>query len=444
MGRLPRTRARKLFVSQQIRQVLALAKGERAMFVVVNVAVNVVFLARSYLTMQALSYRELGLAALLQSIILLVGLTHFGLMNGAYRILCSSPPDEARRVNNLVFTLLGALGIVVVVIALTSLPFISTGDAYLVVVLGALGGVMTLIRTWMSNHMIANGALTRLNRISFWSAMISLLPLALVPVAPLAACLSAIILQPIAFVVAVVLFERPVLPTRIETSWSLTRSVFRVGFVIFLTGIFLQLNVQLERWYITGFLGIEALGHFYLAILFVTLFQMVPNALDQVFLPSIVRAHASGQDDAVRRGMRQLLLVETAYCAAAAIAVIALAYPLISWLLPKYIPDLRYVYLVAPGLILFTLASPLAVPFNVLIRYRYYFIAYGAGSLVTLLALVNAARLGGQMRLDDVALLRSGVYGLMAVVTTVGFFRVTRGHDAFRLRTRHERDAGHR
>lgn len=404
------------------------------MFVVVNVAVNLVFLVRSYLTMQVLDYRQLGLAALLQSIILLIGLAQLGFLNGGYRMLCSASEEDARRVNNLIYTLLAGIGIASVLAATVSLPFVSAGDAHLVALLGAVGGVVSLTRTWMMNHMIARGALARLNRINLWSAIASMIPLALIPVAPLTACLAAIVVQPVAFALVVVLLDRTVLPSRLELSWPLARRVFSIGFVIFLTSIFLQVNLQIERWYITGFLGLTALGHFYLTIIFITLFQMVPNSLDQIFLPPIVRAHAAGDAGSVGRGMRQFFLVELAYCGLAAFALAVLAQPVTSLLLPKYLPDLQYVNIVAPGLILFTLVSPLAIPFNVLIRYRYYFIGYGAGSVVTGIAFLYAALAGGLMELGYVALVRSGVYALMAVVILWGFLKVSREHPDFRFR----------
>ena len=416
-----------------LRRFAGVARGERSMFVLINIAVNIVFLARSYLTMQVLDYRQLGLAALLQSIILLIGLVQFGFLNGGYRILCSASEVDARRVNNLIYALLAGVAIASFVVAIASLPFVSSGDARLVAILGAAGGVVVLTRTWMMNHMIARGALKRLNEINFWSAIASMLPLALIPVFPLTACLAAIVAQPLAFVVAVVIADRSILPTRLEVSWPLARQVFNIGFVVFLTGIFLQVNIQIERWYITGFLGLEALGHFYLAILFITLFQMVPNSLDQIFLPSVIRAHAAGDGASVRRGMRQFFQVETGYCLITVIALAAAAQPVTALLLPKYLPDLQYVNLVAPGLILFTLANPLAIPFNVLIQYRYYFMGYGAGSFVTALAFLYASASGGLMNLADVALVRSGVYAVMAAVIVIGFFRVTKAHPDFRF-----------
>lgn len=417
----------------RLHRLLAMAARERPMFVIVNVAVNLVFLARSYLTMQVLDYRQLGLAALLQSIILLIGLLQFGFINGGYRILCSASPVEAKPVNNLIYTLLGVIAIASILAALISLPFISGRDAQMVAVLGAAGGVITLTRTWMMNTMIARGALVLLNRVNLASGLASLAPLALIPVNPLLACLLAIVAQPLIFAVAAAVADRSLLPGRIEMSWLLAKNVLRVGFLIFVTGIFLQVNIQIERWYITGFLGLEALGHFYVAILFITLFQMVPNSLDQIFLPPIVRAHVSGDGESVSRGMRQFFQVSTAYCVIAALAIAVLAQPITALVLPKYLPDLQYVYLLAPGIVLFTLASPLAIPFSVLIRYGYYFTSYGVGFVVTALAFLYAASAGGVMNLADVSVVRSAVYWLMAAILVFGFVRLTRDRPHFRF-----------
>ncbi|MGQ3039896.1 MAG: lipopolysaccharide biosynthesis protein [Brevundimonas sp.] len=414
-------------------RLLGVARSEKAAFVLVNVLVNAVFIARSYLTMHALDYRELGLAAVLQSIMLLMSVMHGGALNGGYRLLCSTEGKEAQQINNLIYTLLGGIGVAAVLVAVIAFPFLDSTDTYLVTGLGVGGGIATLVRTWMTNHMIARGALAKLNRINIWAALASIAPLAFIGVAPFPACLAAILAQPIAFVVAVTLMDRPALPTRLETSRALARTVLSVGFVVFLTGIFLQVNVQFERWYITGFLGIATLGHFYLAILFVTLFQMVPNALDQIFLPSLVRAHAAGDEVSVKRGMRLFFLIQAAYCALAAIGIVALAPLLLNLLLPAYMPDLQYVYLMAPGLIIFTLAAPLAIPFNVLIRYRYYFIGYGAGSLATVALFAIASLSGGSFDLADVALVRSAVYVLMAGVVVWGFVKITRDHPEFRF-----------
>lgn len=418
---------------QRLAALLRIAANERQMFVVVNVLVNLFLLARSYLTMQVLDYRELGLAALLQSIVLLLGALQLGFLNGGFRLMCAAEGPEAQRINNLIYTFLAALGLVSLAVAGGSLLLIAGADSDAVGVLGVVGGIATLGRTWMTNQMVAHGKLARLNRVNLLAGAASLAALAFIPLNALGACLAAVVAQPVTFVIAAGLRDRSLLPDRPYFDLALVRRVLATGFVVFLTGMFLQANLQLERWYVTGFLGLEALGHLYLAILFVTLFQMVPTSLDQLFLPPMVRAHERSDPAALRHAMVRFVLVTAVYCAAAIVAVAVLAAPVVDLLLPRYVPDLRYVYLVLPGLVLFTLAGPFSVIFNVLIRYRYYLIAYGGGTLVTALLFLGASLRPGGVGLDGVIVIRSAVYAGMAVVLLFGFWRLSRGLPAWRF-----------
>jgi O-antigen/teichoic acid export membrane protein len=416
-----------------LRSLIGMAMLDRPMFVIISLAVNMMLVVRSYVTMQVLDYRELGLAALLQSVVLLIGALQFGFLNGGYRLLCSAADADASRVNNLVFTFIGVLSIVALAAVAASLPFFEDGGGKLVAVLGVLGGVATLGRTWMMNHMIAREALPRLNRINLASGLASVAVLVFIPVDPLIACLTAVVAHPVVFVAAAAMLDRNLLPTRIEASPALIRTVLNAGFMMFLMGVFLQINMQMERWYVTAFLGLDTLGHLYLAILFVTLFQMVPVSLDQIFLPAIVRAHTADDVQAARRGMRQFFLLEVAYCLVAALAVGLLAGPIIELVLPRYTQDLRYIYLLMPGLILLTLSGPFGIAFNVLIRYRYYFLAYGGGTAATVLIFLWGASSGGLLSLDLVILVRSMIYALMAVVIVMGYLALTQREPGLRF-----------
>lgn len=411
----------------------ALATNEKAMFVVVSVVVNLVLLLRSYVTMQLLDYRELGLTALLQSIILLIGALQFGLLNGGFRLICSAERHDARRINNLIYTSIGGLGLGAMFVTVTSLALIRAGDVDIVAVLGVAAGIVTLLRVWMTSQLVAGGALKRLNLINLASGLASLMPFILIPWDAFAACILAVILQPVAFVILSAVADRRLLPTSFETGWPVAKAVLSAGFIVFLTGIFVQLNVQMERWYVTAFLGLDALGHLYLTILFITLFQIVPTSLDQLFLPAAVRAYTAGDDRGLHRVMRSFFLVELGYCVLAALCVILLAGPVTGYLLPKYLPDLRYLHLVLPGLLLFALSGPFAVTFNVLIRYRTYFWAYGAGSVLTAAAFLYGAIGGGSLTLEDSMLVRSAAYTLIAVILIAGFVLVTRDRPGFRM-----------
>ena len=166
------------------------------MFVIVSLVVNLVLVARSYVTMQVLDYRELGLAALLQSIVMLVGVLQFGFLNGGYRLMCSADDAGAGRINNLVFTFLAGLSVLALILVSGSLPFLQEGGGALVAVLGVLGGVVTLARTWMMNHTIARGSLKSLNTINLTSSIASIAVLVFIPVNPLFACLAAVVASP--------------------------------------------------------------------------------------------------------------------------------------------------------------------------------------------------------------------------------------------------------
>ncbi|MBA4804663.1 MAG: hypothetical protein H2038_08450 [Brevundimonas sp.] len=419
--------------ADRLRSLLRLAAHERSMFVAVSLGVNLVLVGRSYVTMQVLDYRDLGLAGVLQSIVLLLGVMQFGFLNGGYRLLCSAQDAEARRINDLVFSFIGTLALAAVVITLAATPLLRSPDVILVTWLGVVGGIATLTRTWLMNHMIARGELSRVNRVNLVSAAGSVAMLVFIPVAPLTACLAAVVAQPIIFVLGAIVADRSMIPGRFEFSRPLVRDVIRAGFVMFLVGVFLQVNFQFERWYVTGLLGLEAMGHLYLATLFITLFQMVPVSLDQIFLPPIVRSEAAGDEAAVRGALRQFFLVELAYCIAAGAAVGLLAEPTLGAILPQYVGDLRYVYIVLPGLLLITLSAPFSIMFNVLIRYRFYFAAYGAGTLLTGLVLLAGAWAGGALNLDHVMLLRSVVYGLMAVAIVAGFHAITADRPGLRF-----------
>ena len=403
--------------------------GGRSAFVVVNVAVNLLFLARSYIAMVVLDYEQLGLVAVLQTVIALVSSLHFGLLNGGYRLLCSAGGEAAQRINALIYAFVAWFGVVVLLAAAGGLVVLGSREAAAgFVMLGAVAGITTLVRTWVTNQLIAAGELAALNGANLKSVAVSLLPLALIPWAPLAACVAAIVVQPIAFALFAMLARPELRPRSISMSRGLLRTVMQSGFLIFLTGVFTQLIVQAERWYVVRFLGVEALGHLYLAIVFVTVFQLVPSSLDSVFLPRLVKDYESRDGKAVARELRRLMRLCTAYCVAAVIAVWLLAEPFLSLVLPRYVPDLAYVYLVLPGLVAFTLAGPFGIVFNVLIRYRAFVIAYGGGVLLAASIFAGAAWSGGTLDLRGVTLVRSLVLVFMAAAIVASYFWTVRQH----------------
>lgn len=412
----------------------AIVADDRTQYVVISLAVSLFVLLRSYISMLVLDYRGLGLVALVQSIVLLLGILQFGFLNGGYRLLCSADEAEARRINALVYGVMAAIGALAILAGLAYALVASEAEALWVAGLGIVGGVATLVRTWMSNQMIAAARLAELNRVNLWSGLASLLVLAAIPLAPLPVCLAAIVVQPLGFVALILWRDPETRPGGIAFDASLARRVLAAGFLIFLSTMLLQANVQIERWYVVAALGVDALGHLFLAILFTTLFQLVPTSLDAIYLPRLVRLHERGAPGETGRGIAEYLLLLSGYSLAALIAVALLARPVTALLLPTYVDDLRYVALIAPGLALITVASGFSVTFSVLVRYRWLVIAYGGGTIALATIFAAAAARGSPLSLEGVTIARSAVFALTALLLLVGYLTVAGARPEFRPR----------
>jgi O-antigen/teichoic acid export membrane protein len=408
-------------------------QSDASTYVIVNIGTNLLFLVRSYVTMQVLEYRDLGLIAFLQMIILFVSMLHFGVINGAYRLVCSESDEACARIGDFVFTFAAILMLLIIALLLITSSFTQSTLVNSVTVCGVVAGLFTLLRNWLSVFLTAKIRLSRLNSINLWSAALSLLVLVFVPVAPRIACLAAVIIQPIAFVLFALITEPGTRPARFYWRGELARSILAAGFAMFLTGLLIQLNLQVERWYVVKVLGMSALGHLYLAILFTNLFQLVPTALDSLFLPRLVQAHAVADIARVRKEMRQFFMLISVYCLFVMLTMWAFAGPILDFILPRYRPDLIYVWIFLPGLLLFTLAGPLAMAFNVLIAYRTYYVAYSLGTLTIIIALGAAVLMGVELTLEQVTAAKSAAYLFMGVSILIGFLLVTRHHRQFRF-----------
>jgi O-antigen/teichoic acid export membrane protein len=408
--------------------------NERTAYVAVNVGVNLLFLVRSYVAMRVLDYAALGQLVLLQSVMLLVGTLQFGVINGGYRLLCDADDSNARRISNLVFSFVLVVSLGCAVVGAVLVAYSDSAAVGLMLALGMVAGLLSLMRNWISNMMTARVALTQLNCASLMAAVASMLMLLAVPLAPLAACVASVLVQPAAFVLLTLLADRRWRPSRLSLPPALLRQVLTSGFIVFLTGLLVQVNAQLERWYVADHIGLEALGHLYLAILFVSLFQLVPTSLDALFLPRLVVAHGAEDVYRLRLELRRFLCLLAGYSLIATAAVLLLAAPLLSLLLPKYVPDLHYVNLLLPGLVLLTLTNPFAVVGNVLIRYRTYLVAYGGGTLLTAAVFSLGLASGRTLDLEQVSLLRSATYALIGLLLLAGFVIMSREHRQFRFR----------
>ena len=412
--------------------------NSRSAFVAIGLAVNLLVMGRGVALMLALGYADLGFVALVQAAITFIAMMHFGLLNGGYRLLCHAGPRTRQRIIDLAYT--GFAGISGSLILIGLVVGVITNDPAVrhIAAFSILGGVATLMRSWLMNEMVAGQRLRSANIINATSTLASLAALLLLipqeTIAPPALiAVGAIVVQPVAFVALALVSGAALRPQSLRVSTLLSKHVIKAGFLLFAAGLALQLIPLIERAYVSQTLGLEALGRLYLAILFVTLFQMAPNLIQQVFLAPVVELSRKREAAAIQRELRQLLLVCSAYCAAAALALWLLAEPILTLLLPDYVADLRWVYLLAPGLIVFALCAPFTLSFNVMIDYRWYLIAYASGALITVFAFAAATVFGIALNLDQVIFLRSASFAVMGTILIFGAHQITRRAPQFRV-----------
>lgn len=412
--------------------------NSRSAFVAIGLAVNLLVMGRGVALMLALGYADLGFVALVQAAITFIAMMHFGLLNGGYRLLCHAGPRTRQRIIDLAYT--GFAGISGSLILIGLVVGVITNDPAVrhIAAFSILGGVATLMRSWLMNEMVAGQRLRSANIINATSTLASLAALLLlIPqetiASPALIAVGAIVVQPVAFVALALVSGAALRPQSLRVSTLLSKHVIKAGFLLFAAGLALQLIPLIERAYVSQTLGLEALGRLYLAILFVTLFQMAPNLIQQVFLAPVVELSRKREAAAIQRELRQLLLVCSAYCAAAALALWLLAEPILTLLLPDYVADLRWVYLLAPGLIVFALCAPFTLCFNVMIDYRWYLIAYASGALITVFAFAAATVSGVALNLDQIVILRSASFAVMGAILIFGAHRITRRAPQFRV-----------
>jgi O-antigen/teichoic acid export membrane protein len=404
----------------------SLMRGDgAAAYLATTVVVNMVFIARSYVALLALDYRDLGQMAVLQTVILLIGTLQFGLLNGGYRLLCSATAAGAQKLVNVAFAMIGLIGAATLALGWVAGESLVPGADRWIIVIGVVAGIATLLRTWVSNHQIAAGELRLLNLLTMLSCLASMMPLIWLSSAPLELLALSTLLQPALYIALALIFSPKLRPNSPLVDSAVLKSVMATGILVFLSGLLLQLNTQIERYFVIAFLGIESLGHLYISILFLTLYTIVPNALQSFIVPKIVQANNAGDESAVRHLMGRLFQSSIAYCALVVPIYWLLAGPVVALAAPRYLADLQYVTVLLPGLLAFTILSSSAVFFTTVLRFVPQFLAFAAGTVVTIAGMLLPVALGQSLDLTWVTMVKSAAYAVIGLAIYAAYWQGT-------------------
>lgn len=385
------------------------------LYVVVNLVVSFVGFLRSFAFMRWLGLEELGLISLALTVIQFIGLFQLGFINGGYRMFSLNKVKEQERVNNLLFTAFGiflflfliAWGIIVG----TRHKILMDNDLLLVAI---LVGILTLVNTWLNNTLIGKQKLGEINFINLIAISASVLSLLLVYFIGFWGAIISLTVHPLCYVALTLKRNKDLRPTSFLIDKALINEILSYGFIPFLAGVFIMINLQIERWSIAGFLGNEALGRFYLVFLFNTLFMLIPTSVQSIFFPQAVRTYDEGNIVEFKNVIKKLSLVTVAYDAAIVLATLFLFKSFVTLVFPLHVDNVIYVYFFIPGLLASSFDSVTGLVLNASLRLKVLLWAGCAGLLINATG-VFILKTNGLLSLEAMACLKS----LVLIVTFV-------------------------
>ena len=387
-------------------------------YILVNIGLSAFSFLRSFVFMRTLDLTELGVISLIQTIFMFIGLLQCGLLNGGYRIISLGKAEEIEKTNNTIYSYITILTPIGILFCLLSSRFGWIKDLSLALLLiSVLFGIFTLINNWFHNVLIGEQKLADLNRINIISYTASLMALPLAFIMGFAGAVIVIAIQPLVFV-GLCLIKYPELrPTGFFFEKKYVNYILTFGFIPFLGGIFSMIYIQVERWSITGQLGVDALGAFYLVFLYVSLYQLVPTSLNSIFFPKGVKSYSNNDFNYFKQILKYYYLCLVVYGVAITIVTLLLLKPLVEIVFPNHLPGVVFVYLVLPGLVLQSLSEPIGLILNSSVILRPMLIVNCLNLLLNIAIIIMYISIS-IFSLQNIALLRSisGAFIFLAYV----------------------------
>ena len=377
-------------------------------FVLINTFTTLLRFGRSIVFMKFLNFTDLGLVTIVSTIMALFGIFQLGLLNGGYRIfsLKKSEEDEVT-VNSVIYTYFLILFVLLLVLASVLKVFcIDFGLNFGLVVVALMFGVVTLISNWINNQLSAHMSFKSLNYLELISTLISLPFILLIPKVGLWGALSVIFSTPLIYVFGAYIKHPYLLPTKLQFNIKAYRWILSYGFIPFLTGIFVQLHSQIERWGIVNSLNVEALGRFSLPLFYSTFFMMVPLSVNKLFFPPAIHNFTMGKFAEVKRILKNYLVFNLIYALFAFVVTYFLLKPIVSAFLPNHLTAIHWIWYLYPGLIALLFLQPLEIIYSASVRLFPVFWAYFA-SVFFMAALVLAGSWMFSFSLTMMAIIKS-------------------------------------
>lgn len=332
---------------------------QRYRYVLMTILVSLLAFARNLFFMNSLDLASLGQITLMTTLIMLVGFVQVGLINGAYLQYAAGD----REINRQIVELMATCTLVLVPFAAVAAWALSHWGYMSKVVwpgtlaFGMAAGIVTLASTWLNNALIADGHLGRSNVINISAVLISIVAAFFSSTYGLIAAWLSLLLQPFVIAIGAMLLDSNLRVRSLGIRPATLVLLLRLGWVPFLSGLAVLLMQQFERWSIATVLGSEALGEFYLVLIYTAFFGLVPASLANFYFPQAKRAFVANEQlqlkQFIRHHQRDLLF----YFGLAVVATFLLMPSFLAQYLPAFARHATLVYYALPGLLLLTIRN---------------------------------------------------------------------------------------
>lgn len=335
------------------------------LYVIVNIGLSAFSFLRSFVFMQVLDLRGLGVISLVQTIFMFIGLLQMGLLNGGFRIVSLGKNEELNRTNNTIYSYLSILLPLGVIFCILSNYFHWIKELSLeLLIISVVFGIITLLNNWYHNILIGEQKLSEVNLLNIVSYTVSACLLPTAYMYGFWGGMMVIMAQPLVFVCLGLFRNKEFVPNKFFFDIKYIRYILHFGFIPFLGGILLSIYLQVERWSITEVLGVEALGGFYLVFLYVSLYQLIPNSINSIFFPKCIKSYSEKNYSNFKSLLKYYYLTIVAYGGAIALVTSIFLEPVVSLVFPQHLPGVALVYIILPGLIIQSLSDPIALVLN--------------------------------------------------------------------------------
>lgn len=323
------------------------------LFVFLNLVVVALGFIRSLYLGNVLGFSDLGHITLIQTGAMLIGLLHFGLLSGGFRVLAMKQDNDFDIINNTVITFFIIL-FCVLIVGITIGYIINLYSQFIVVSSAILIGFFSLMVSWISAVQFSKSHYLHNNVFNLISYLVSFLFILVWSKININLAIIAFLVQPFIFLL---LSANYIKNFNFSFRYDILSGILKIGFVTYLTTVLGLIYIQIERWTINAFLGVEALGNLYLMFIVVSLWGLIPSSINNLFFPSASRAYEDKKILIFKSVIKKNLLILGLYSLLMTISILFLLKPVTALVFKHHLPFTIYVYWALPGLVLKTISD---------------------------------------------------------------------------------------